>query len=1530
MNKTAKHVPSNKKAKGQNTASALFAEATLTSKCTTHQCKFLVDTGAPGVYISGPLSRILYGTKFPPPGVERSLCTVANSQEVELLVGNDTLLSVQDRSLTVRPLVLEDLSFDGILGYNALHAFGFMIDPVNHCLTPGTKEPLATSLPDTQSGLSVSAIQSVDIGILTADATVEIPGRSARFVPSLLKGDSRVNDFVLIERPSENFPTGLLLPTATASVENSRTNVFLLNATDSPVIVHRHLPLAAISRIDHCPIIQICALKPESPIKLDRQEFLAKFPEPPTLDPMQKKKLQDFLWAERAVFSKNEFDIGKVPHIEHRIDTGDERPYKETLRRHSPKTREDLKTLVDEMLSQGIIRESFSPWSSAPVLVRKKNGGLRFAVDYRGLNSKTIKDSYPLPQISDALDSLSGAKYFSALDVTQAFWTIPLTEDSMPKTAFTVPQGLYEFVRMPFGLVNAPATFQRAMQSCLTGLNWEIALCFLDDIIVFSKSFDEHLERLKTVFGRLVRFNLKLKPSKCEFLKQHVKYLGHVVSAEGISTDPAKIKAIQEWESPKTATQVRSFLGLAQYYRRFVKGFSQIAAPLHEAIIHGQKKIKWGTIQEDAFRALKKALSEPPIMAHPDFSKPFTIDVDASDVGIGAVLSQLHDDSKERVVAYQSYKFKAAERKWSTTEREFFGLVMACRLFKSYVYGRRFTVRTDHQALLGIINKPKDLSPKWARWWSALSGHNCKIIYRPGKNHGNADGLSRTTQFEDVCIDLTKENDSLNAIIPTPAEPALLKDIQAADPVVSQIIKCLKMQFPNRNLSQYLDDSDPYHAAFISRHKRFSIRGGLLQYDDRTVVPRTALPSLLGTLHDAPISGHLGRKKTLGVIKERFWWPHLTDDVRRYVQSCLPCQARKGATNRIWAPCHPSEPCDRPWERVAMDIATLPTSHGCSYVLVVVDYFSKWVEAFPLRSKEASVVARILLDQIFYRHGTPTFLHSDRGAEFTAKCLHELTRMCGIYQTHTPAYRPQADGLVERQIGTIKGMLAKFHYQYGDWYDYLGPVLLALRSTVTETTKFSPYEVLHGRKPRLPCDLNYGLPSSPQQLHASSYAELRRRLQNIYKKVKSELAANASRMKERYDSKRKVGVPKFKPGDWVWVDIPNLRSKMAPKWSGPYLITSNNMVGSLEIRRHGAFTKVTWDRCKLFHSRPEHLQSPSYAEDLRTATVDYMQDPPALRVGGSRSHGPTDLAVTPRLVERESAPVQVPGPIGPAVNPRPSLTVPPEPVVSGKVGTNNGEIVPLAQPASPPVVTPPAPETSPVGPTPRVESRMEALPIPSLPAPEIHTVEDPVPSAEPQTGAQPVPPPSMQPTVVLTRLEDLPASQQMPVAPPVCPEANASPAPEVPAPNPSSSSVTSGVLPASTAWRSDHPITSGVPAAPPMRRSTRTRAEPQRLGYGQNFRQIAAIKENSPVGEDVVYFPSGTPLCNIGLTVVDSFRGPVVADVRWGAAAWQRGLAPIGAIVTKVDNIPVYYAYEYYNALRVQEGMGARISYVFE
>ncbi|KAI4885901.1 hypothetical protein NFI96_005622 [Prochilodus magdalenae] len=395
---------------------------------------------------------------------------------------------------------------------------------------------------------------------------------------------------------------------------------------------------------------------------------------------------------------------------------------------------------IQDMLSHGIISPSHSPWAAPVVLVRKKDGTLRFCVDYRKLNDVTVKDAYPLPRIDDALDSLTAAKWFSTLDLASGYWQVEIDAQDKEKTAFATRTGFFEFNVLPFGLCNAPSTFQRLMELVLADLQWTSCLIYLDDIIVFGKTFEEHLGRLQVVLEKLKAANLKVKPSKCQLFAKEVQYLGHIISANGIMTDPGKVAVVKEWKVPRSQTEVRSFLGLASYYRRFVQDFATIARPLHKLTEKGAKMV-WSAQCQDSFEELKRRLTMAPILAFPDPDKPFLLDTDASDVGIGGVLSQIVD-GRERVIAYASRALSRTERNYATTKKELLAVVIFMKQFRHYLLGRRFTLRTDHSSLrwLHSFDQPEG---QIARWLEQLASFDYDIVHRPGKSHGNADALSR-------------------------------------------------------------------------------------------------------------------------------------------------------------------------------------------------------------------------------------------------------------------------------------------------------------------------------------------------------------------------------------------------------------------------------------------------------------------------------------------------------------------------------------------------------------------------------------------------------------------------------------------------------------------------------------------------------------------------------------------------------------------------------------------------------------------
>ena len=399
------------------------------------------------------------------------------------------------------------------------------------------------------------------------------------------------------------------------------------------------------------------------------------------------------------------------------------------------------------MLNAGIIQPSTSPWASPIVTAMKKNGKKRLCIDYRRVNSITKKDAYPLPRIDEMMDALGEAKWFSSMDLTSGYWQVGMHPESIQKTAFISREGLYEFNVMPFGLCNAPATFQRAMDNMLGDYNWKFAMVYIDDINVFSRTFEEHIQHLQLIFQRIREAGLKLNQEKCNFIRKELLFLGHIINKDGISPDPSTVQKIIDFPQPRTVKGLRSFLGLAGYYRKFVKGFSQIAAPLFKLLRNNITYI-WTVDQEEAFSELKRRLTTAPILIYPNFTKKFYLYTDASDSGLGAVLSQKDDENRERVIAYASVSLKPAETRYSTTEKEALAVVWAVRQFRHYLLGTTFEIITDHNALRWLFTKQTNPTPRISRWITTMMEYNFIISYRPGRVNQNADALSRMNSLD--------------------------------------------------------------------------------------------------------------------------------------------------------------------------------------------------------------------------------------------------------------------------------------------------------------------------------------------------------------------------------------------------------------------------------------------------------------------------------------------------------------------------------------------------------------------------------------------------------------------------------------------------------------------------------------------------------------------------------------------------------------------------------------------------------------
>ncbi|MGI9458903.1 MAG: RNase H-like domain-containing protein, partial [Pirellulales bacterium] len=459
------------------------------------------------------------------------------------------------------------------------------------------------------------------------------------------------------------------------------------------------------------------------------------------LNAEEQERFRTFLQENSDVFAFTDSQLSTCPYIKHNINTGNTLPIKQRAYRVPICEGAKIKQHIDTMLENDIIRPSASPWASPVVLVKKKNGLDRFCVDYRKVNHVTKRDVYPLPRIDDILDSVGHSNYFSTLDLRSGYWQIEMSETDKEKTAFTTFYGLFEFNVLPFGLSNAPSTFQRLMEVVLAGLNWKICAVYLDDVVTFSSSFEQHLTDLGQVFDALRTADLKLQPKKCQFARSSINFLGHRLSPSGISPEPQKLAAVHEIPPPTSREEVKSFMGLASYYRRFVQGFAKIADPLH-LLLRKNHPFQWKPAQESAFQALKKALTSAPILRFPDFTKTFYLYTDASKLGIGAVLSQLDDDGHDHPVMYLSRTLKPAEKSYPTIEWEALAVVWSVKTLRHYLLGRKFTIVTDHAPLRWLMS-PNHMSQRLTKWSLSLQEFDFDIQYRSGKQNFNADALSR-------------------------------------------------------------------------------------------------------------------------------------------------------------------------------------------------------------------------------------------------------------------------------------------------------------------------------------------------------------------------------------------------------------------------------------------------------------------------------------------------------------------------------------------------------------------------------------------------------------------------------------------------------------------------------------------------------------------------------------------------------------------------------------------------------------------
>lgn len=906
--------------------------------------------------------------------------------------------------------------------------------------------------------------------------------------------------------------------------------------------------------------------------------------------------------------------------------------------RYSPKEKECIRQEIANLLAAGLIQPSDSPFGSPVLFVvdKKKPTGLRMVIDYRAINAKTVRNQYPLPRIDDLLDSLSGAKYFSALDLTSGYHQLRLMESDMPKSAIVVPDGVYEWKVLSMGLTNAPSVFAKTMAHIFRPYINKFMLVYLDDLLVFSKTEEEHYDNLRTVFETLREHKLYLKPHKCQFMQEEVAYLGHVITQGGVKPDPKKIACVTDWPVPKTIKQLRSFLGFANYFRKFIQGYSRMVSPLTDLTKGATSKFqsiagKWTKECQKAFEDAKYALTHAPVLTMPDFSKPFEVVSDARGDqragGLGAVLMQ-----EGHPIAFESRKFTEAELRYTTTEQELLGVVHALKVWRCYLEGVKFKVVTDHCPNTFFQTLP-ELNRRQARWAETLQLFEFDWEYRPGRINV-ADPLSRIPDGEEP------EPQSAQTVA------ALCRLVAAASPVAAGSAPAVASPPLLEHVrAGYKLDKSFAEAAWVAKHKLTKDKEGMWWKDTRLVVPD--VPELKEQLflgaHAHVYSGHFGVQKSEEQLERLFWWPGLRAFVKAEIKKCDTCQRNKPLNMPAAGKLKPLPIPGHQWHTITLDFITdLPlSSNGRDAVCVWVDKLTKMVHVSPITGEcTAEQLADVFLQDIFKLHGLPKEFVHDRGAVFMSKFFTKVCEALGIKQLPSSAYHPQTDGQTERVNRVLEDTLRHYiNAEHTNWEALLPMVEFAINNSKHASSQCTPFYLNYGRHPLTP--LSAMVPQKREAildgLGAPAVTRFVRKMQDALQEAQKCLKAAQDRMKQVADRKRGAD-PGFTEGSEVLLSTKNIKlkhpgsNKLLPKWIGPFNVVKVVSPVAYKLELPDTMEKVH----PVFHSsllkpyvRGGAYQPPPPPELMEDGALEFevesLLDYRERKVGGSRRTVPEYL-----------------------------------------------------------------------------------------------------------------------------------------------------------------------------------------------------------------------------------------------------------------------------------------------------------------
>lgn len=894
------------------------------------------------------------------------------------------------------------------------------------------------------------------------------------------------------------------------------------------------------------------------------------------------------------------FYIDKEPltftnKIKHRINTTDETPIYTKSYRYPFVHRQEVKDQIAKMLSQGIIRPSESAWSSPIWVVPKKADASgkqkwRLVIDFRKLNDKTVDDKYPIPNIADVLDKLGKCQYFSTLDLASGFWQVEMDQNDIHKTAFTVEHGHFEFLRMPMGLKNAPSTFQRVMDNLLRGLQNEVCLVYLDDIIVFSTSLQEHIINLEKVFQRLRESNFKIQMDKSEFLKLETDFLGHVITRDGVKPNPDKIATIEKYPLPKTTKQIKQFLGLLGYYRKFIPDFARLTKPM-TSCLKKNSKITLDKIYVDCFEKCKKLLTNDPILQYPDFSKEFILTTDASNFALGAILSQGPIGS-DKPISFASRTLNESEINYSTIEKELLAIVWATKYFRPYLFGRKFKIVTDHKPLQWIMNL-KEPNSRLTRWRLKLSEYDFSVVYKKGKNNTNADALSRIEIHNEEISSITAnpsekapsiDNSATNTAHTSQENPILevpitdeplnkfhkqlclnVVDIITRRPVVSKPFEShtrVVVQVSNSDLEtdvvnairEYVNPKvktalliNPQLAMYRiipiiqDKFKSTAMKLVLTKIELENIKEYLKQQEIIRLYHDGK-TNHRGINECYLALSRRYYWPKMKDHINKYINECSICGQSKYDRHPVKPQLNLVPPATKPLEIVHADLFSVQSEKYITFI----DVFSKYGQAYHLKDSTAISVLQALLTFCTH-HGLPLTIITDNGTEFTNQLFSEFLKLHKITHHKTLPHSPNDNGNIERFHSTILEHLRilKLQQKNESVSNLMPYAIIAYNSSIHSLTKCRPYDILKGHfDPRDPVDIDV-----TQHLLQQYIQTHRDQMKVVYDLVNDISLANRAALIDKHNKTREPEI-EYQPEQQVFIKNPVAsRQKIAPRYT---------------------------------------------------------------------------------------------------------------------------------------------------------------------------------------------------------------------------------------------------------------------------------------------------------------------------------------------------------------------------------------------